>query len=42
MAFFEGLVVTEDGEAVEVANVGGETFYIVNDQGFRRHVDVVT
>ena len=39
MAFFEGLVVTEDGEAVEVANVGGETFYIVNDQGFRRHVD---
>ncbi len=39
MAFFEGLVVTEDGAVVEVSNVGGESFYIVNDEGFRRHVD---
>jgi hypothetical protein len=38
MAFFEGLVVTEDGEPVEVAYIGAESYYVVNDQGFLRHV----
>jgi hypothetical protein len=39
MAFFEGLVITEDGSPVEVAYVGGEWFYVIDDQGFRRHID---
>lgn len=39
MAYFEGLVVTEDGEPVEVAYVGAEAFYVINDQGFRRHIE---
>lgn len=39
MAFFEGLVETEDGVLAEVAYVGGESFYVIDDQGFRRHVD---
>jgi hypothetical protein len=39
MAFFEGLVITEDGDPVEVAYVGGEWFYVIDDQGFRRHID---
>lgn len=39
MAFFEGLVVTEDGDPVEVAYVGSASFYVMDDQGFRRHID---
>lgn len=39
MAFFEGLVETEDGVPAAVVNVGGESFYVIDDQGFRRHVD---
>ncbi len=39
MAFFEGLVETEDGVKVEVTTLGGEGFYIIDDQGFRRHVE---
>ncbi|MCU0509125.1 MAG: hypothetical protein MUC34_12160 [Anaerolineae bacterium] len=39
MAFFEGLVETEDGAPVAVATVGGEDFYIIDDQGFKRHVE---
>jgi hypothetical protein len=39
MAFFDGLVVTEEGELVEVTHVGGEAYYVINDQGFRRHVE---
>jgi hypothetical protein len=39
MAFFEGLVVTEDGTPVEVANVGTDAYYVIDDQGFRRHID---
>ena len=38
MAFFEGLVETEDGAAVAVATVGAEDFYVIDDQGFKRHV----
>ncbi len=39
MAFFEGLVETEDGVPVAAVHIGGESFYVIDDQGFRRHVD---
>lgn len=39
MAFFAGLVETEDGAKVETAIVGDEHFYVIDDQGFRRHVE---
>lgn len=39
MAFFEGLVVSEDGEPVSVVRLGNDTYYVVDDSGFRRHVD---
>jgi hypothetical protein len=39
MAFFEGLVVGEDGAPVSVVRLGDATFYVVDDYGFRRHVD---
>ncbi len=35
---FAGLVVDEEGNAVEVAYVGNEPCYVVNDAGFRRHI----
>jgi hypothetical protein len=39
MAFFEDLVVDEDGVPVSVVRLGESTFYVVDDFGFRRHVD---
>ena len=39
MTFFEGLIVTEDGAPVSVAHIGAESFYVIDDQGFRRHID---
>ena len=39
MAFFEGLVVNEDGEPLPVVYVGGESFYVIDDQGFKRHIE---
>jgi hypothetical protein len=39
MAFFEGLISTEEGAAVGVATIGGESFYVVDDDGFRRHIN---
>ena len=39
MAFFEGLIVTEDGAPVSVAHIGAESFYVIDDQGFRRHIE---
>jgi hypothetical protein len=39
MAFFEGLVVSEDGDPVSVVRQGEATYYVVDDSGFRRHVD---
>ena len=39
MAFFEGLVVSEDGEPVSVVRLGNDTYYVVDDSGFLRHVD---
>lgn len=35
---FEGLVVSEAGEALTVVEVGPDWFYRLNDQGFLRHV----
>lgn len=35
---FAGLVVDENEQPVEVAYVGDEPCYVVNDQGFRRHI----
>jgi hypothetical protein len=39
MAFFEGLVETEDGIKVELATIGGADYYVVDDHGFLRHVE---
>lgn len=39
MAFFEGLVETEDGAPVSVVYVGADSYYVVDDQGFRRHIE---
>jgi len=37
-ALFAGLVVDEFEQPVEVSLVGDEAFYVVDDNGFRRHV----
>lgn len=37
-AVFEGLVFDEDGSRVNVAYVGADAFYVVDDQGFLRHI----
>jgi len=37
-AVFEGLVRGEDDQPLEVRYVGGEACYVVNDDGFLRHV----
>jgi hypothetical protein len=39
MAFFEGLVIAEDGTPVEITYVNTTPYYVVNDQGFRRHIE---
>jgi hypothetical protein len=38
-AVFQGLIYDEFGNPVEVTSVGGETFYVVDDDGFRRHIE---
>lgn len=38
-ALFEGLIVDEFDRPVEVAYVGQEPCYVVDDRGFRRHID---
>jgi hypothetical protein len=38
VALFDGLVVDEYDHAVEVALVGDEPCYVVDDAGFRRHI----
>ena len=38
-AMFAGLVVDEDGNAAEVAYVGENACYVVDDDDFRRHID---
>lgn len=37
-ALFAGLVVDENDQVVEVAYVGSDPCYVVNDAGFRRHI----
>ncbi len=38
-AVFEGLVFDESLNPVEVVIVGGDACYVINDAGFRRHID---
>lgn len=38
-ALFEGLVIDERGTFVDTAVVGGDAFYVVDDDGFRRHIE---
>lgn len=38
-ALFAGLVVDENEQPVETAHIGDEPHYVVNDAGFRRHVE---
>ncbi len=38
-SLFSGLVVDEYDQAVDVALVGGDSFYIVDDDGFLRHIE---
>ena len=38
-AMFSGLVVDENGRAVEVGYVGADACYVVYDDDFRRHID---
>lgn len=38
-ALFEGLVLNEAGQVAGVALVGDEAFYVIDDNGFRRHVE---
>src|SRR6185503_9536082 len=37
-ALFEGLVFDESGRLVEAATIGEEAVYVVDDDGFKRHV----
>lgn len=38
-ALFTGLIFDEDENPVETSTVGGETFYVVDDGGFMRHIE---
>ena len=38
-AMFPGLVVDETGTPATVAHIGGEAFYVIDDQGFHRHIE---
>lgn len=38
-AIFEGLVFDQDGRSVEVVRLGDEPYYVIDDAGFRRHVE---
>ncbi len=38
MAVFEGLVFDENDNVLNVAFVGGEPCYVINDSGFMRHI----
>src|SRR3989304_3973133 len=39
-ALFGGLVVDENDNPVPVVTIGEEAFYVVDDQGFRRHIEI--
>lgn len=36
---FSGLIIDDHGEPVEEVMVGGEAFYVVDDDGFQRHIE---
>jgi hypothetical protein len=38
-ALFAGLIVDEYDQAVEATSISGEAFYVVDDDGFRRHIE---
>ncbi len=38
-ALFAGLVVDENGQPLEAVTVGGEAQYVLDDNGFLRHID---
>ncbi len=38
-ALFAGLVIDEHDRPLEVAMVGNEAAYVIDDDGFRRHID---
>lgn len=38
-ALFAGLVVDENGQPLEVVTIGDEAQYVLDDNGFRRHID---
>ena len=37
-AIFQGLIVDENDQPVDVTFVGGDPCYVVNDAGFKRHI----
>ena len=39
---FEGLVFDESGRSLGVTMVGGEAQYVIDDDGFRRHIDAAS
>ena len=38
-AFFSGIIFDENDNLIETVTVGNETFYVVDDDGFKRHID---
>ena len=38
-ALFAGLVIDESGQLLEVVSIGDEAQYVLDDHGFRRHID---
>jgi len=38
-ALFAGLVIDENGQPLEVVIIGDEAQYVLDDHGFRRHID---
>ena len=41
-ALFPGVVVDEQGRPLEVSKIGDEAQYVIDDNGFRRHIDAAT
>ncbi len=38
-AFFTGLIYDENENLIESVTIGNEAFYVVDDYGFKRHID---
>ena len=38
-AFFTGLIYDENDNLLNTVTVGNDSFYIVDDDGFKRHID---